>query len=181
MFRVDSRSEIHIPPFPGDEDQKVQQFHIVEQCFNVPLWHIQVLPKAIGEDDFQRWNCYLAARASDALGILRGQCWERTKLHVVLPQYLTRTASIAMARCSALWECRVNGQSNSVALMFDTNLGSFVDPEFELLETASVQRTAVRWMDSEIVGMDLRAPGDGDGRDAFFEPLEAQAGVVKKP
>lgn len=180
MFRVDSRSEIHIPPFPGDEDQKVQQFHIVEQYFNVPLWHIQVLPKAIREDDFQRWNCYLAARASDALGILIGQCWERARLHVVLPQYLTRTDSIAMARCSALWECSV-GQSSSVALMFDTNLGSFVAPDFELLETAGVQRTAVRWMDSEIVGRDLRAPGDDDRRNAIFDPLEAVAGPVEKP
>jgi len=157
MFRVDSRFEIHIPPFPGDQGQKVQQFHFVEQCFNVPLWHIQVLPRAVGEDDFQRWSCYLAARASDALGILLGQRWESTKLHVVLPQYLIRTDSIALARCSALWECRVNGRSNSAALMFDTSLGSFVDPEFEVIESANVQRTAIRWRDSEIAGVDLHA------------------------
>ena len=157
MFRVDSRFEIHIPPFPGDPGRKAQHFHFVEQCFNVPLWHIQVLPKAVGEDDFQRWSCYLALRASDALGILLGQGWESTKLNVVLPQYLTRTDSIAMARCSALWECRVNGRDNATALMFDTSLGSFVDPEFELLETANVQRVAVRWRDSEIVDVNLHA------------------------
>lgn len=149
MFRVDSRFEIHIPPLPWDQDRKAQYFHFVEQCFNVPLWHIQVLPKAIGEDDFQRWSCYLAVRASDALGILLGEGWESTKLHVVLPQYITRANSIAMTRCTALWECRVIGRDNETALMFDTGLGSFVDPELELLETAGVQRVAVRWRDLE--------------------------------
>ena len=156
MFRVDSRFEIHIPPFPGDHARKAQHFHFVEQCFNVPLWHIQVLPKAAGEEDFQRWNCYLAVRASDALGILLGQCWERAKLHVVLPQYITRADSVSMARCSALWECRVHGQDNATAWMFDTSLGSFVDPEFELLEAANVQKVAARWRDSEIADVDLR-------------------------
>lgn len=155
MFRVDSRFEIHIPPFPGDEDHKLQQFHFVQQCFNVPLWHIEVRPKAVGNDDYPRWTCFLAARASDALGILMGQSWESTKLHVVLPHYITRTASIAMARCSALWECRINSQDNATALMFDTNLGSFVDPELGLLETTSVQRVAVRWRDSEILDVKL--------------------------
>ena len=149
MFRVDSRFEIHVPPFPGDQGQNVQHFHFVEQCFNMPIWHIQVLPTALTGDDFQRWSCYLAARASDALGILLGQQWESTKLHVVLPPYLNRTDSIAMTRCSALWECTVNGQSDATALMFDTGLGSFVDPEFEVVEMTDVKRTAIRWRDSE--------------------------------
>lgn len=154
MFRVDSRFEIHIPPFFEGDDQTLKQFHLVEQCFNVPLWHIQVLPQAVEKDDFQRWSCYLVTRATDALGVLRGQQWEGVVLHVVLPKYMTRTDSIAMARCTAIWECRVAGKSDQVVLLFDTPLGAFVDPEFDLLDASSVSKVAVRWIDPGIEGVD---------------------------
>jgi hypothetical protein len=149
MFCVDSRFEIHIPPFFEGDGQTLQQFHLVEQCFNVPLWHIQVLPPATKPDDFQRWSCFLVARTVDAIGFLQGNQWEKAMLHVVLPMYMTRTDSIAMARCTAIWECLVEEQSGQVALVFDTNLGSFADPDVGLLETTSMKKIAAKWMDPE--------------------------------
>lgn len=148
MFRADSRFEIYVPPFLEQDGVESKQFQLVEQCFNVPLWHVQVLPRKEDAGDFQRWSCYLVARACDALGVLLNQKWESTRLHVVLPQYMTRTDSISMARCTALWECEVGDQTGQVAWLFETNIGSFVDPEFEILEPASVRRIAARWTDS---------------------------------
>lgn len=147
MFRVDSRFEIHMPPFLESESAELRQFHLVEQCFNVPLWHVQVLPRA-AEDELQRWSCYLVVRAGDALGILVGQQWERVKLHVVLPEYMTRTNSIKMSRCTALWECRT-GEKGKVAWQFDTALGSFIDPEFGEFDVSRVMRRQIRWRDPD--------------------------------
>lgn len=149
MFRVDNRFEVYVPPFFEQDGAGVRQFQLVEQCFNVPLWHIQVLPRKRAEDDFQRWSCYLVARACDALGVLLGQKWEQVKLHVVLPQYMTRGDSLKMARCTALWECEVSGQEGLIAWSFDTDIGSFVDSEFEPLDPARVKKVAARWTDSD--------------------------------
>lgn len=148
MFCTDSRFEVYVPPFLEEGEAHIRQFQLVEQCFNVPLWHIQVLPRKEAEDDFQRWSCYLVARACDALGVLLGQKWEQVKLHVVLPQYMTRTDSIAMARCTALWECEVGDQEGQIAWLFETDIGSFMDPEFEFLDSARVKKVAARWTDS---------------------------------
>ncbi|MGJ7572941.1 hypothetical protein ACSFBX_20600 [Variovorax sp. RB2P76] len=148
MFRVDSRFEIQIPPF-FEEDGKQQQFLLVEQCFNVPLWHLQVLPKVAAEDEFRRWVCYLVARTSDALGILLAQPWASVKLHVVLPQYMTRTDSIEMTRCTELWECKVRGQDDHVAWLIETDLGPFVDAEFQISDPAEIEKIPVRWTDSQ--------------------------------
>lgn len=88
-------------------------------------------------------------RAGDALGILVGQQWERVKLHVVLPEYMTGTNSIKMSRCTALWECRT-GEKGQVAWQFDTALGSFIDPEFEEFDVSRVMRRQIRWRDPDI-------------------------------
>jgi hypothetical protein len=91
----------------------------------------------------------LVVRAGDALGVLLGQQWERVKLHVVLPEYMTRTNSIKMSRCTALWECSV-GDELQVAWQFDTTLGSFVEPEFGELDVSRVRKREIRWRDPEI-------------------------------
>lgn len=148
MFIADSRFEIHIPPFLEECGSTHQQFQVVEQCFNVPLWHIQVLPRITYEDEFQRWRCYLASRGRDALTILSAQLWENTKLHVVLPPYMTGTASIAMSRCFALWDCRRKKGRGDLALLFDTTAGSFIDPEFEV-NALEVERIDCLWQDPE--------------------------------
>ncbi|MET3479459.1 hypothetical protein [Variovorax atrisoli] len=148
MFRVDSRFEIYMPPFLQNEGAELRQFHLVEQCFNVPLWLVQVLPR-VAEGEFQRWSCYLAMRAGDAFGILAGQRWERAKLHVVLPEYMTQTPSIKMSKCTALWECNV-GENRQVAWQFDTALGSFIDPEFGELDISTVKTREIRWRDPDI-------------------------------
>lgn len=147
MFRVDSRFEIYMPSFLNDESVDVRQFRLVEQCFNVPLWHVQVLPR-VAKDEFQRWSCYLAVRAGDALGILVGQQWERVKVHVVLPEYMTRTSSIEMPRCTALWECVTWDQQ--VAWQFDTVMGSFVDPDVGEFDLSRVKRRKIRWRDPDL-------------------------------
>jgi hypothetical protein len=146
MFRADSRFEIHIPPFLEKEEGQSRQFQLVEQCFNVPLWHIQVLPRKMNDDDFQRWSCYLVARACDALQVLLSQEWEGVRLHVVLPQYMTDLDSISLARCTALWECEVDKRAGQPAWLFETDIGSFVDPEFETLDPTSVKKTERRWV-----------------------------------
>lgn len=146
MFRVDSRFEIHFPAIPQEKGAKAQQFHLVEQCFNDPLWHVQVLPRT-SQQGFQRWCCYLVSRAGDALGILEGQNWEQAKVHVVLPEYMTQSGSIRMSRCTALWECSM-GEEQQSAWQFDTPLGSFIDPEFGVFDIATVRKREIRWQDT---------------------------------
>lgn len=149
MFRVDNHFEVYTPPFLNEEDVDVRHFRLVEQCFNVPLWHVQVLPR-VAKDEFQRWSCYLVVRAGDALGILVGQQWERVKVHVVLPEYMTRTSSIKMLRCTALWECLSRDQQ--VALQFETVIGSFIDPEVGEFDLSKLKGRKIRWRDPEIEG-----------------------------
>jgi hypothetical protein len=149
MFSADGRSEIYVPPVLGHEEDRRRHFQLVEQCFNVPLWHVEVLPRKATEEDFQRWSCYLVARARDVLDVVLGQAWVGVKLHVVLPKYMTRTGSIALARCTALWECETDEKDGAVAWLFETDLGAFVDPEFEILDPARVKKIAARWTESE--------------------------------
>jgi len=145
MFRVDSRFEIHIPPFLYDEEPPLRQFQVVEHCFNVPLWYVRVLPRITAEDDFQQWHCFLVVRAKDAIDILASQLWEGVKVHVLLPEYMTASGSMALTRCTSLWECETLQKSGRLVWLFETDLGSFVDPEFDELEPSQFKKRAMRW------------------------------------
>ena len=144
MLQVDERFEITIPAF-GPEDAHMRRFHWAELCMDAPLWYIGVLPsKAI--DGMQLWSRYLATRAADAAAILANQPWEATRLHVLLPGYMTEQGELEFARCSALWQCRALPGHDQTLWLFESDQGTHVEPT-NGIDVANVVRSRLHWQD----------------------------------
>lgn len=144
MFRVDDKFRIGTPTVFQSTGSVVQGFRAVEQCFDLPLWHIHVLPFASDSDESSRWIRMLTSSAVDALDILLGK-WQAVKVNILIPEYLSCGGEMQFARCSALWECRGPDGDDMPVWLFETDQGTFIDPEFDLLQPNKVDRLALRW------------------------------------
>ena len=149
MFRSEQAFELTNPVLRALSPD-VRQFHLVEQVFEVPLWSARVLPvrtaDAGGDDRF--WSRYLATRPDVILGVIAGKQWERAVLHVVLPGYMTKDGTLSLARCSALWEACSHSDEQHFTWLFETDLGSFVDPQYGVELNVS-RKLDLRWRDAE--------------------------------
>ncbi|MET3384191.1 hypothetical protein [Variovorax paradoxus] len=145
MFRVQGQFELANSVLnamaPG-----IQHFHLVEQVFEVPLWIIKVRqPASFGEEQ-PRWTRFLATRAADACGIATSMQWERSRVHVLLPGYMTTHGMPVLARCAALWECSAADDVGRITWLFETDLGPFVDPQDEV-PLNKAEKSTLRWKD----------------------------------
>ncbi|UVH57179.1 hypothetical protein NWF24_30800 [Variovorax paradoxus] len=147
MFRVQEQFELVSSALsamaPG-----VQHFHLVEQVFEVPLWLVKVRPSTPSIGERVRWNCYLATRAADACGIVLSGQWAQSRVHVLLPGYMTADGMPTLARCDALWECCAIGRQEQISWLFETDHGLFIDPQDEEISLSSANKT-LRWKDFE--------------------------------
>lgn len=153
MFRTHSRFEIPIPKFLQEPGFTERKFVLVEQCLNVPMWHLQVLPKAPPDsDEIQCSSLYLATDVEEVLKVLALD-WESSKVNVLLPGYMTASKSTALAKCLAIWEYRTSDVKMPPIWLFDTDIGNFRDPAQNGVDLKDAKKFALRWQ-----GQDTHEP-----------------------
>ncbi|RZL62863.1 MAG: hypothetical protein EOP81_14965 [Variovorax sp.] len=135
-----------------------RQYHVVEQVFELPLWKAQVLPMSAPgvHSDERLWRRYISSSMRGLLGIVLHPDWERARIHVILPSYLMPEGEMQLARCTAIWEATCANDSIEPTWIFETNRGTFADPELGFT-LEGLRKGALRWKDFET---DL----DTDGR-----------------
>jgi hypothetical protein len=145
MFRAHSRFELPVPRFLQEPGSTERKFVLVEQCLNVPLWHLQVRPQAPPDsDEIQCSSLYLATQVEEVLKVL-AQDWASSKVHVLLPAYMTASGAPALAPCLAIWEYRTIDGNPGPVWLFDTDAGSFRDPGQDGVEMKDLKQWALRW------------------------------------
>jgi hypothetical protein len=146
MLQVDQRFEIEMPPFAGLDETHLHAFPWVEHCLTGPVWYAELLPPP-SEDGGQFWRRFLVTRIDDLVHILGRGNWQQSRLHAVLPAYMTGGSDPAFARCISLWRCRaLDGRQHSPWL-FETEQGDYLEPTSGL-ELADVVRVCEQWRDA---------------------------------
>jgi hypothetical protein len=150
MFLADSRSEVGISPLLQDPRITQRRFLLVEQCLIVPLWHVQVLPKPPADSiESQCSTLYLATQVEQVLKVLLVD-WQSSKVHVLLPDYMTQSGSPVLAKCLAIWEYRTADDDPLPRWWFETDAGIFADPcQDDGVERKDLKQFAVRWQAAE--------------------------------
>jgi hypothetical protein len=150
MFLTNSRFEFSIPPFLQAPRVTERRFVLVEQCLNVPLWHIQVVPKAPQDsNEIQCSTLYLATHVEEVLKVLSLD-WQSSKVHVLLPDYMTQSDSPALAKCLVIWEYRTADGDTRPHWLFETNIGTFADPsQDDGVARKDLKKFALRWQAAE--------------------------------
>ena len=150
MFRANSRFELPIPQFLQEPGFTERQFVLVEQCLNVPLWHLQLMPKTLpGSDEMQCTTLFLATQVEEVLEVLAVD-WASSKVHILLPDYMGKSDSPALARCQAIRECRVSKRDPRPRWLFETDAGSFADPtQDDGVDLKKLKKFALRWQAAE--------------------------------
>ena len=146
MFLTHTRFELPISRFSQDPRITERRFVVVEQCLNVPLWHLQVTPEAPpGSSESQCSTLYLATQVEDVVKVLSVD-WASSKVHVLLPDYMGKSDSPALAKCLAIWECRVSKRDPRPRWLFETDAGSFADPtQDDGVDLKRLKKFALRW------------------------------------
>jgi hypothetical protein len=127
--------------FHGGEPD-LQRYRIAEQCLNLPLWRLEVLPHARPEEPSPLWRTLLAGTTDDALDMLLCGEWKHAKVSVVLPAYMTDKPLASYAVCKAIWAC--SDRQGKVARLLETDQGSFIDVPSEV-DPASTRKTKPLW------------------------------------
>ena len=150
MFLTNNRFELPLTRFVQDPRLTERRFVLVEQCLNVPLWHLQVVPKAPpGSDDMQCSTLYLATHVEEVLKVLSLD-WASSKVHVLLPDYMGKPDSPTLAKCLAIWECRASKRDTRPRWLFETDVGSFADPsQDDGVDPKDLKKFALRWQAAE--------------------------------
>lgn len=146
MLQVDERFEIAVAAIPGLREPHLHTFPWVEHCLNGPLWYAEVLPPP-AEDGSPFWSRFLVTRFDDLVEILCGCNWQESRLHAVLPAYMTGESGPAFTRCTSLWRCRVPTAQRPSTWLIETEQGAYLDPAAGL-ELADVVRVRRHWQDT---------------------------------
>lgn len=120
----------------------LRQYRIAEQCLNLPLWRIEVLPHAQPRDASPLWRTFIAGTTDDALDVLLSGEWQGVRVNVVLPAYVTRSTDSIYAICTAIWSCRDHQGREGRQLV--TNQGSFIEFPDEI-NSETTRRTRQLW------------------------------------
>ncbi len=149
MLRVEESFEFRDPILRA-LDPHMRQYHVVEQVFEWPLWIAKVLPmqERGTNPDARIWSRYVSSSMRGLLGIVLNPNWERMRIHVVLPGYMALDRELRLARCLAIWEAAATADGARTTWIFETDHGTFADPELGL-DLGTVQKRAVRWRDFE--------------------------------
>ncbi|WP_139237652.1 hypothetical protein [Variovorax sp. OV329] len=127
MFKVDARYQVELPFLLAEENSA--QHWVIEQCFNHPLWQIQVLsPTSKHGKKSQFWTRLLVTSADHALGVLLGEAWECAEATLVVPGYMNGSGGPVLAKCIAIWECEDVHSKGRTAWLVHTDQGDFMDP-----------------------------------------------------
>lgn len=150
MFLTNTRFEFPISRFSQDPKITERRFVVVEQCLSIPLWHLQVTPKAPpGSRESQCSTLYLATQVEDVVKVLSVD-WASSKVHIVLPGYMGKSDSLALAKCLAIWECRASKRDTRPRWLFETDEGSFADPsQDDGVDPKDFRKFALRWQAAE--------------------------------
>ena len=166
MFLTHTRFELPISRFSQDPRITERHFVVIEQCLNLPLWHLQLMPKAPpGSSDSQCSTLYLATEMETVVKVLSVD-WASSKVHVLLPDYLGKSGSPALARCLAIWECRVSKRDPRPRWLFETDAGSFADPsQDDSVDLKKLKKFALHWQAAD---NETESPGSvGTGKQAL--------------
>lgn len=144
MFRVDQNFKMDLQRVLQTQGKMTQEFRLVEQCLNLPLWHIRVLPKGAKRDEPVRWIRILTSSATDALSVLAGE-WHAERVSVVIPEYLTGTGEVEFGKCTALWECGSHEDEHPPLMLCETDRGAFVEPDLDQLTPEDLRKVVLRW------------------------------------
>lgn len=147
MFRVEQRFEVQDPvllSFAPD----ARQYHIVEQVLDVPLWRVEVMNsvengKYIKKNE-RAWEQYLISQTSAAVAFANSRKLAKTKISVILPAYLTKSGNSELAVCKSIWEACSLDDSKQLGWIFETNVGTFSDPQYGL-EAKKSKKIQAHW------------------------------------
>lgn len=120
----------------------LRQYRIVEQCLNLPLWRMEVLPHAEPGGASPLWRTLIAGTTDDALDVLLSGEWQRVRVNVVLPAYVTQSTESTYAICTAIWSCRDN--EGRVGRQLVTDQGAFLEFPDEI-DSETTRRTRQLW------------------------------------
>lgn len=106
------------------------------------------MPELMVGGECGRWRRYVSSSVLGLLTIVRSPDWERVQVNVVLPSFMFAEGGLKLARCLRIWGAVTTGHPTRGTWVFDTDCGTFADPEFNL-ELRAVQQQSLYWKDCE--------------------------------